>query len=131
MTGVRAPAVAGQFYDSDGQALAHQVEGCFLDPRGPGELPPRHRAADRHVRAIVVPHAGFEFSGPIAALAYARLARERPPSHVLLLGVDHHGAVDRAAASDEDWMTPLGRVPIDSTLLGRVAHRPIVVNDPA
>ena len=87
----RPPAVAGQFYPAEATELAHAIEACFTDPRGPGELPARHRRDDRRLRAIVVPHAGYVYSGAIAAHAYARVAAERPPSTVLVLGVDHDG----------------------------------------
>ncbi|HYK93350.1 MAG TPA: AmmeMemoRadiSam system protein B [Thermoplasmata archaeon] len=128
MAHLRPPAVAGQFYEGTGEALAHQVEACFLDRRGPGELPVRHRSADRHVRAIIVPHAGLLYSGPIAALGFSRVAAERPPAHVLVLGVDHQGASTGAALSDEDWETPLGRVPADPDLI-RTLHRPPIPID--
>lgn len=128
MTAPRPPAVAGQFYQADGEALAHQIESCFLDRRGPGELPVRHRSPERHVQAIVVPHAGLLYSGAIAALAFSRVAAERPPAHVLVLGVDHQAASSGAALSDTDWMTPLGVVPADRELIDAL-HRPPVTLD--
>jgi MEMO1 family protein len=78
----RTPAVAGQFYEGEGAALARQLENCFLDARGPGALPTRQRSAGRKVRAAVVPHAGYVFSGPIAAHAYQLIAADRPPDAV-------------------------------------------------
>ncbi len=127
----RPPAVAGQFYEGDADALARQVESCFTDPRGPGSLPPRHRSAERRIRAIVVPHAGYRYSGAIAALAFARIAAERPPEHLLILGVDHQGAAEGAALSDRDWATPLGPVPVDRELVQALRHAPIAIDDPA
>ncbi|HYA54811.1 MAG TPA: AmmeMemoRadiSam system protein B, partial [Thermoplasmata archaeon] len=88
----RPPAVAGQFYEGDASALARQVESCFTDARGPGSLPDRQRSDQRRVRAIVVPHAGYVYSGAIAAHAYRLVAGDRPPESVLVLGVDHYGA---------------------------------------
>ncbi len=128
--GVRPPAVAGQFYAGSGAELAHQLEQCFLDPRGPGELPARHRGPTRNLRAAVVPHAGYPYSGPIAALAYARVAVERAPESVLILGVDHHGMGRGAALSDRDWSTPLGPVAADHDLV-RALHRPPIAVDEA
>jgi MEMO1 family protein len=128
---LRPPAVAGQFYAGDGAALARQVEGCFLSERGPGRLPDRHRAAGRQIRAVVVPHAGLEYSGPIAALAYAAVAAERPPASVLVLGVDHHGASRGAALSDHDWRTPLGPTPCDRELLAALERPPVAVDEAA
>jgi len=127
----RRPAVAGTFYPADGQALAHAVEACFTDPRGPGRLPPRQRSADRKLVAIVVPHAGYEFSGAIAALAYARVAAERPPAAVVVLGVDHYGASAGAALSDRAWATPLGPVEVDHDLVRSLTHPPLAVDEAA
>ncbi len=127
----RPPALAGQFYAATGAELARQVEGCFLSSRGPGELPVRHRTADRRIRAAIVPHAGYEFSGPIAALAYSQIARERPPESVLILGVDHNGAGNGPALSDVPWMTPLGPTPVDGALRAALTHPPIEVDEAA
>lgn len=127
----RHPAVAGQFYANDGAALARQLEACFTSPRGPGVLPARHRTGRRTMRAAVVPHAGYEFSGPIAALAYYRIAAQRPPETVLVLGVDHHGAGRGPALSDRAWLTPLGPTAVDHDLVGALDHSPISVDESA
>jgi AmmeMemoRadiSam system protein B len=127
----RRPAFAGQFYPSDGAALTQLIEQSFTDPRGPGHLPVRHRSTDRRVRAAVVPHAGYVYSGPIAAHAFAAIAAERPPSTVLILGVNHTGRGAPAALSSRDWLTPLGRVPVDRDLVHALDHRPVEVDETA
>ncbi|MCI4339350.1 MAG: AmmeMemoRadiSam system protein B [Thermoplasmata archaeon] len=127
----RAPIMAGQFYEGTGAALAHQVERCFLDPRGPGELPTRHRSGTRPLRAAIVPHAGYEFSGPIAAHAYSLVAEERPPESVLILGVDHYGLGTGAALSDRDWLTPLGPLSVDHDLVRALTRAPVTVDEAA
>lgn len=106
MRGVRAPAVAGSFYPSDPAALANTVDRLLAAagpvPDGP---PPR---------ALVVPHAGYAYSGPVAATAYARL-RHDVRRRVVLLGPSHRGWVHGVAASDaESWRTPLGDVPVEA-----------------
>jgi AmmeMemoRadiSam system protein B len=127
----RPPAVAGQFYAGTGLELAHQIEECFRSSRGPGELPTRHRSPERRIRAAVVPHAGYEYSGPIAALAYDAVAAERPPDSVLVLGVDHHGAGQGPALSARPWATPLGPTPIDDSLRRALTQGPIEVDETA
>ncbi len=127
----RPPAVAGQFYEADGARLARQVEGCFLDPRGPGELPARHRSPARTLEAGIVPHAGLEYSGPVAAHFYARVARERAPASVLVLGVDHHGLSRGASLSARPWLTPLGPVPVDLDLVRALDRPPIEIDEEA
>jgi len=127
----RLPAVAGQFYAGTGAELAHQIESAFLDPRGPGELPPRHRTDSRSLTAAVVPHAGYVYSGAIAAHAYALLAGQRAPETVLILGVDHHGLGTGAALSDVPWQTPLGPVEVDHDLVRALRRGPIAVDEAA
>jgi MEMO1 family protein len=128
---VRKPAVAGAFYEGDGKALAGQVEACFRDPRGPGDLPPRRRSASRTLGAAIVPHAGFPYSGAIAAHVYAEIAAQRPPSTVLILGVDHHGLSRGASLSDRDWLTPLGPTHVDHELVRALHGGPIDVDEAA
>ena len=127
----RRPAVAGQFYEGDASALAQQIEGCFTDARGPGALPTRTRSKDRKIRAIVVPHAGYVFSGAIAAHAYRLVAADRPPESVLILGVDHYGMSTGAALSERPWLTPLGPTPVDTDLVVALRHGPVDVNEEA
>jgi len=127
----RRPAVAGQFYEGDATALAQQIERCFTDARGPGELPTRQRSSGRKVRAIVVPHAGYVYSGPIAAHAYRLVAADRPPESVLILGVDHYGMSAGAALSERPWLTPLGPTPVDEELVAALRHGPVDVDEEA
>jgi MEMO1 family protein len=127
----RPPAVAGQFYPADGAALAREVERCFLDPRGPGRLPSRRREAGRRIVAAIVPHAGYQYSGAVAAHAYARIAAERAPESVLVLGVDHHGMSHGAALSARPWETPIGPTAIDPALLRALEHEPVAVDERA
>ena len=127
----RPPAVAGMFYPEDPAELAREVERCFTDPRGPGALPERHRRADRRVLAADVPHAGYRYSGPIAAWAYAEIAADRPPESVLVLGVDHHAAGHGPALSERPWETPLGPTEIDAELVRSLAHPPVAVDETA
>lgn len=131
MSEPRPPAVAGAFYPDGGAALAHAVEGSFLSPRGPGRLPPHRRAASRRVRAIVVPHAGYVYSGPIAARAYAEVAADAPARSILVLGVDHYGLGPAAALSSRPWLTPLGTVPSDPDLVAALTGGPVVVDERA
>lgn len=127
----RPPAVAGTFYPKDGADLAREIERCFESERGPGELPARHRTPERRLRAAIVPHAGYRFSGPIAAHAFAAIAAERPPEHVLILGVDHHGAARGPSLSGEPWSTPLGVVGNDPQLVDALTTAPIRRDDAA
>lgn len=117
MKGVRKPAVAGVFYPDDPRALAEQVEALL-------GAAPRSRAPAP--KAIIAPHAGYVYSGAVAASAYARLApaRERI-RRVLLLGPAHRVAFRGVACpSAERFATPLGHVPVDRAALAAIAELP-------
>ncbi len=103
---IRLPAVSGLFYPDDPDSLRRMVSGFLADaPADAGEPP----------KAIIVPHAGYVYSGPVAASVYARLARGRQRIHrVVLLGPSHRVPFYGLAVSGADaYRTPLGDIPID------------------
>jgi AmmeMemoRadiSam system protein B/AmmeMemoRadiSam system protein A len=122
---VRPAAVAGLFYPASRPALAAAVADCLAG------VPPA--AVARAPKAIVAPHAGYVYSGPVAAHAYARLAPLRGRvTRVVLLGPTHRVAVrGLAAPSVEAFDTPLGRVPVDHAALARLADLAQVVTSDA
>ncbi|MDJ0808263.1 MAG: AmmeMemoRadiSam system protein B [Gammaproteobacteria bacterium] len=105
MATTRQPAVAGMFYPADPTELREMVEAFLAQAEPQGTLP----------KAIISPHAGFIYSGPIAASAYARLhAGRKQIKRVVLLGPSHRVPFRGLATSDADvFRTPLGEVPID------------------
>lgn len=104
----RRPAVAGTFYPSDPEELAAAVD-ALLASAHPSEsvgVP----------AALVVPHAGYVYSGPVAATAYA-LVRGADVRRVALFGPAHYAPLRGAAVSTaRAWRTPLGAVPLDEEL---------------
>jgi len=107
-TAVRPPAIAGAFYPAAPEALRAAVAGYLTDA-----VPVRPAAP----RVLVVPHAAFPFSGQIAADAF-RQTGGRTVETVIILGTNHtRGSFQRASVYDGDaWQTPLGRVPVNTTL---------------
>jgi AmmeMemoRadiSam system protein B len=107
------------FYPDDPQELRAQVRG-FLAEAPPEASPPP--------KAIIVPHAGYVYSGPVAASAYARLAAARDTIHrVVLLGPSHRVGFGGIAVSGvESFATPLGRVPLDHETVERACRLPNV-----
>jgi hypothetical protein len=131
MAKIRPPAVAGSFYPADAQQLARVVDRLL------------HRANETHgapgrgatvPKALIVPHAGFRFSGAIAAAAYARV---KPASanvrRVVLIGPSHRVPVDGLALpSVTAFDSPLGRIPLDAELIERLRGVPgcVVADEP-
>ena len=103
----RPPAVAGSFYPGNAVDLRRQVEAALL----PG--PP-----EREALAVVVPHAGYTYSGSVAGAVYARV---RVPRDVVLLCFNHRGlGEDVAVWAEGAWRTPLGDVPVAEDLAREV-----------
>jgi len=108
---VRPPAVAGRFYPADPQQLADDVRRYLNAAQAPDDC-----LAPPLVKAIIAPHAGYVYSGPIAASAYVHLAcSDIPVQRFILVGPAHFAPVRGLATSSADaFETPLGRVPIDA-----------------
>ena len=124
---VREPAVAGRFYPGRAHTLALAVDDLLAAaPAAASSV-----ATESVPKAIVVPHAGYAFSGPIAASAYARFAPARATvRRVVLLGPAHRIALDGLAAPRADFLrTPLGDVPVDLEARAIVAALPGVAID--
>jgi hypothetical protein len=127
---VRPPAVAGRFYPADAFTLARDVDAYV---RG-GEHPVPAGAPDAAPKALIVPHAGYVYSGPVAGAGYAELRRARSVvERVVLLGPAHYVPVRSIATTGADvWRTPLGDVPIDTAARRRALAVPgVVVDDEA
>ena len=125
MTAKRKPAVAGLFYPAQPAVLRREVQALLA-----GAV----RAAGPRPRALIVPHAGYIYSGPAAAQAYARLQPWRDTiKKIVLLGPPHRVPVRGIAASSADaFETPLGTVSLDRTAIDAIARNPCVtINDPA
>jgi len=114
--GIRRPVVAGSFYASTQKLLREQIKEAFLHPIGPGRLP-RDVWGDERVPALICPHAGYIYSGPVAAHSYISLEGRRKPKVVIIIGPNHSGIGSEVSVYPEgEWLTPLGSVPIDSEL---------------
>jgi MEMO1 family protein len=122
---VRQPAVAGLFYPADPAQLGRQVAELLAEVSSRGGSVPK---------AIIAPHAGYVYSGPIAAHAYALLARARGTiERVVLLGPTHRVAVRGIAVPDVSaFATPLGAIELDVTAIEAIrGMRQLVVSDEA
>jgi MEMO1 family protein len=118
---VRPAAVAGLFYDGDAQHLRTDIAEFFADVPAPPAI----------AKALIAPHAGYVYSGQVAATAFAAV-KGSPVKRVVLIGPAHYVrlagiAVPTVAAFE----TPLGRVPVDHDALATIADLPFVSRDDA
>ena len=105
---VRSPVAAGTFYPGSADVLAGEVDELLatarVEPLAGGET----------VHGVVTPHAGYVYSGPIAASAYGFLRLAPTPARIIVLGPSHFEPLDGLAVTGAGtWRTPLGDLPID------------------
>lgn len=120
MINTRPPAVAGTFYPGDPDTLSATVDRFLAD-------------ADEHAgiqpKALIVPHAGYVYSGSTAATAYAALKPwAKTIRRVILLGPTHRVAVEGIALPEvEAFATPLGSIRLDAQAIASIAELPQIV----
>jgi AmmeMemoRadiSam system protein B/AmmeMemoRadiSam system protein A len=116
MSDIRPAAVAGRFYPSSADTLQQDVDRMLREATSNAPCP----------KAIVVPHAGFVYSGSVAAQAYARVANGSSRiSRVVLMGPSHQVGFEGIASSSADfYTTPLGQVPLDKNGVEQIKHLP-------
>lgn len=114
----RGPAVAGTFYPGDAEELRELVASYLRSAK----------THDCRPKAMIAPHAGFVYSGPIAASAYAQIAPLREViRRVILVGPAHRAAFRGLATTSADYfLTPLGKVAVDKDAVRRLAASPLV-----
>ena len=113
---LRKPAVSGQFYDGSKDNLINTIKECYLDDRGPKYLP-KIMQGDKKIKGLVVPHAGYIYSGAVAAHSFNILAKNGFSDTFIILGPNHTGVGSGISVLTEgSWLTPLGTVPINEEL---------------
>ncbi|MBC7120725.1 MAG: AmmeMemoRadiSam system protein B [Candidatus Methanosuratus sp.] len=119
----RHPSVSGSFYEADPDDLESQIKWCFLHKVGPGKLPSMPVSLERKICAVISPHAGYVYSGPVAAHGFLEVSKEPQPETVVLIGPNHTGMGAGVSIWDGgDWLTPLGRVKVDRDLSDAIAR---------
>ncbi|MHC1636047.1 MAG: MEMO1 family protein [Candidatus Methanospirareceae archaeon] len=101
---MRRAAVAGSFYEAGKDALEKQLKGCFSGIK----------REEMDVLGAVAPHAGYMYSGSVAAHVYAKLPKA---DTFVILGPNHTGLGSSIALSTDTWLTPLGEVEVDDTFV--------------
>lgn len=130
---VRPPAVAGAFYPAQKQTLLNDVNALLTAAMSNKAVAASAKSGYFPPKALIVPHAGYIYSGPTAAAAYATLAAARDSiKRVILLGPVHRVAVSGLALPGADaFTTPLGEIPIDLAAIAAIQDMPQVVDSPA
>jgi AmmeMemoRadiSam system protein B len=131
MASIRPPAVAGTFYPFNPAELRRMVDGFLAEAQTDqaGAVAGSSAAAGRRApKALIAPHAGYVYSGPVAASAYVRLAPLRGKiTRVVLLGPSHRVGFRGLALSSADYFdTPLGRIALDKAAQQAIAGLPQV-----
>ena len=127
---IRRPNVASQFYEGNAEALRAQIKGCFLHKIGPQKLPKINtNVHPRNIVGLICPHAGYMYSGPVAASAYFELAQDGKPDTVVLLGPNHTGYGSALSIMTEGtWQTPLGNVEIDTEIAKAIMQETSIID---
>jgi AmmeMemoRadiSam system protein B/AmmeMemoRadiSam system protein A len=119
----RVPAVAGSFYPSNPQELRKMVEGFFKDAK---------KVPDCNPLALVVPHAGYVFSGEVAASGYQQLDPEKTYKHIFIIGPNHRVYFDGINIYTRgDFENPLGIIPVDPLAVELATANNNISTDPS
>ena len=119
----RVPAVAGSFYPSDAGDLTKMLKAFFRTET---------TSSDEQPLALVVPHAGYIFSGEVAAAGFRMLERDKSFRHIFIIGPAHRTWFNGAAIYTQgNFVTPLGKVPIDPLASELVQKHRLIVDNQA
>ena len=114
---LRQPAVAGSFYTGDSKSLNIQIKNCFLHKIGPGEIPLVNPRRENNIVGLISPHAGYMYSGPVAAHGFYKIALNGTPDTIIILSPNHRGfGEDISIMVEGKWKTPLGELEIDTDI---------------
>ncbi len=118
---VRKAAVSGMFYAGTAEELRQQIQLCYTHELGPGVVPQVNKEGPRKIIALVVPHAGYAYSGPVAAHAYNELAGDGLFDTAVIISPNHTGYGPLVSVwMGSPWETPLGQAEIDNELAGKL-----------
>lgn len=117
------------FYAGTSKALKAQIEWCFTHKFGPSKPPKIIERGPRNLIGLICPHAGYMYSGPVAAHAYYLLALDGHPKTFVLLGPNHTGRGSALALMNKGvWRTPLGDVEVDDVIANRILNESNIID---
>lgn len=113
----RLPVVSGYFYPDNKKELESLIKWSFTHKIGPGALPATSTTRRKETIGYVAPHAGYVYSGPVAAHTYFQMAMDGAPETVVIIGTNHTGYGALVSIYPGGiWETPLGSLEVDSEL---------------
>jgi hypothetical protein len=118
---IRAAAFAGRSYEAEAMKLKKQIEGFFTSGEGPDFKPSENRG--KLIKGLVTPTYDLKQAGPIYAWGYKELQEAECPDVYVIIGTAHAGLENLFAATDKDFETPLGVVPVDRQILEHMKSR--------
>ncbi|HEW63656.1 AmmeMemoRadiSam system protein B [Fervidicoccus fontis] len=114
---VRDPVVAGEFYELRKEKLLEQIRWAFLHSIGPGKEAIFSNSITKNNFGYIAPHAGYIYSGPVAAHTYYNISLEKKPDTFIIIGPNHTGlGAQVSLAPWKQWRTPLGLINVDIEL---------------
>jgi AmmeMemoRadiSam system protein B len=126
---IRKPHVANAFYEGSKTTLEDQIVSCFTHRLGPGHVPDL-AAGPKKIVGIIVPHAGYMYSGPVAAHCYAQVASDGAPDSVVILGPNHTGLGSGVSiVTKGGWRTPLGVASVDTNLAEQIRSSSSIIDE--
>jgi AmmeMemoRadiSam system protein B len=126
---MRKPYVSGYFYPSDPDTLREKIRWSFLHWNGPGHIPQVMKEAAEI--GVVAPHAGYDYSGPVAAFSYSSLATSGRYDYYVIIGPNHTGLGSPVSLGDQDYLTPLGPAKVRKDVVEELQDDLITVDNAA
>lgn len=130
--------MAGQFYPNESDNLYELIHRCFTNSIGPGSFPTSKSSGmsgTSRVECLIVPHAGYVYSGPVAAHSYKiafnffQTFKDEERVVAIILGPNHYGIGSGVALSDAtDWRTPLGDVKVETEFVKKLASKSNIID---
>lgn len=118
----RYPVVAGSFYPNNPDELKKMIKTLFLHRLGPGKEPLLSDKRRKNTIGYIAPHAGYIYSGAIAAHVYYEIAKDGLPDTIVIIGTNHTGLGSLVSIYPKgEWITPLGNLYVDQELAEKIS----------
>jgi hypothetical protein len=126
---LRRPSQSGVFYPTSRESLLSTIQDCFTHKLGPGGLPEVRCDGNKRIIGVISPHAGYIYSGYIAAFSYKILAQYEEPKTAIIIGPNHTGIGSGISIMTKgEWETPLGRVKINENIAAAIVQASSIID---